>query len=140
MIFQPLWTVNSLYLFHLGKKWKYNYLEYRYYYFLNYTKFCTAIIQHCIYLNSFLIVLCIAEERTPAGKPQKGLVDPYPAFQRRKTTRFLKIGTPFYQDNQLQVKVYWKKTGLSNFALLFSPKEDSSHPSQSCRTLSQYYE
>ncbi|NXR83896.1 KALM protein, partial [Pycnonotus jocosus] len=53
------------------------------------------------------------KERTSAGKPQKGLVDPYPAFQRRKTTRFLKIGAPFYQDNQLQVKVYWKKTGVS---------------------------
>ncbi|XP_029820618.1 anosmin-1 [Manacus vitellinus] len=53
------------------------------------------------------------KERTSAGKPQKGLVDPYPNFQRRKTTRFLKIGTPFYQDNQLQVKVYWKKTDIS---------------------------
>ncbi|NWU00882.1 KALM protein, partial [Urocynchramus pylzowi] len=53
------------------------------------------------------------KERTSAGKPQKGLGDPYPTFQRRKTTRFLKIGTPFYQDNQLQVKVYWKKTDIS---------------------------
>lgn len=53
------------------------------------------------------------KERTSAGKPQKGLVDPYPTFQRRKTTRFLKVGTPFYQDNQLQVKVYWKKTDIS---------------------------
>ncbi|NXH20704.1 KALM protein, partial [Bucco capensis] len=51
--------------------------------------------------------------QTSAGKPQKGLVDLYPVFQRRKTTRFLKIGTPFYQDNQLQVKVYWKKTDIS---------------------------
>uniref|UniRef100_A0A8B9D8G7 Anosmin-1 n=1 Tax=Anser cygnoides TaxID=8845 RepID=A0A8B9D8G7_ANSCY len=52
-------------------------------------------------------------EQTSAGKPQKGLVDPYPTFQRKKTTRFLKIGTPFYQDNQLQVKVYWKRTDIS---------------------------
>ncbi|XP_038028980.2 anosmin-1 isoform X4 [Anas platyrhynchos] len=52
-------------------------------------------------------------EQTHAGKPQKGLVDPYPTFQRRKTTRFLKIGAPFYQDNQLQVKVYWKRTDIN---------------------------
>lgn len=71
-----------------------------------------------------MIVLCIAEEQTSsAGKPQKGLVDPYPTFQRRKTARFLKIGTPFYQDNQLQVKVYWKKTGLSNFYFTVFSKE-----------------
>ncbi|XP_009331691.1 PREDICTED: anosmin-1 [Pygoscelis adeliae] len=53
------------------------------------------------------------EQTSSAGKHQKGLVDPYPTFQRRKPTRFLKIGTPFYQDNQLQVKVYWKKTDIS---------------------------
>ncbi|NXD16529.1 KALM protein, partial [Nothocercus nigrocapillus] len=53
------------------------------------------------------------KETSSAVKPQKGLVDPIPIFQRRKPTRFLKIGAPFYQDNQLQVKVYWKKTDTS---------------------------
>ncbi|RMC06489.1 hypothetical protein DUI87_15925 [Hirundo rustica rustica] len=62
------------------------------------------------------------KERTSAGKPQKGLVDPYPTFQRRKTTRFLKIGTPFYQDNQLQVKVYWKKTGTDDTVTWFTER------------------
>lgn len=30
--------------------------------------------------------------------------------QRKRTAHMLEIGAPFYQDNQLQVKVYWKKT------------------------------
>ncbi|KAG8450551.1 hypothetical protein GDO86_002994 [Hymenochirus boettgeri] len=30
--------------------------------------------------------------------------------QKKQTARMLEIGSPFYQDNQLQVKVYWKKT------------------------------
>uniref|UniRef100_K7FAI0 Anosmin 1 n=1 Tax=Pelodiscus sinensis TaxID=13735 RepID=K7FAI0_PELSI len=50
------------------------------------------------------------EQTSPIGKIQKGLADPLPPFQRRKPTRLLEIGAPFYQDNQLQVKVYWKKT------------------------------
>lgn len=29
--------------------------------------------------------------------------------QRKRTAHMLEIGAPFYQDNQLQVKVYWKK-------------------------------
>uniref|UniRef100_A0A8C8S0E6 Anosmin-1 n=1 Tax=Pelusios castaneus TaxID=367368 RepID=A0A8C8S0E6_9SAUR len=41
---------------------------------------------------------------------RKGLTDPLPPFQRRRPARLLEIGAPFYQDNQLQVKVYWKKT------------------------------
>lgn len=28
---------------------------------------------------------------------------------RKRTAQMLEIGAPFYQDNQLQVKVYWKK-------------------------------
>ncbi|XP_053313377.1 anosmin-1 [Spea bombifrons] len=30
--------------------------------------------------------------------------------QRKRTARMLEIGAPFFQDNQLQVKVYWKKS------------------------------
>ena len=32
------------------------------------------------------------------------------ALQGRRPPRLLEIGAPFYQDSQLQVKVYWKKT------------------------------
>nr|XP_003462738.2 anosmin-1 [Cavia porcellus] len=44
------------------------------------------------------------------GKTRKGVVLVQPPFQRRQPARPLEIGVPFYQDNQLQVKVYWKKT------------------------------
>uniref|UniRef100_A0A674J6W0 Anosmin-1 n=1 Tax=Terrapene triunguis TaxID=2587831 RepID=A0A674J6W0_9SAUR len=50
------------------------------------------------------------EQTSPIGKTRKGLADPLPPFQRRRPARLLEIGAPFYQDNQLQVKVYWKKT------------------------------
>ena len=33
-----------------------------------------------------------------------------PPLQRRRPARLLEVGAPFFQDNQLQVKVYWKKT------------------------------
>lgn len=33
-----------------------------------------------------------------------------PPLQRRRPTRLLEMGTPFYQDGRLQVKVYWKRT------------------------------
>ncbi|XP_027691094.1 anosmin-1 [Vombatus ursinus] len=44
------------------------------------------------------------------GKTRKGVTEMLPPFQRRRTTRLLEIGAPFYQDNMLQVKVYWKKS------------------------------
>ncbi|XP_004440822.1 PREDICTED: anosmin-1, partial [Ceratotherium simum simum] len=44
------------------------------------------------------------------GKTKKSVMQIQPPFQRRRPTRLLEIGAPFYQDNQLQVKVYWKKT------------------------------
>ncbi|XP_058391380.1 anosmin-1 isoform X1 [Diceros bicornis minor] len=44
------------------------------------------------------------------GKTKKNVMQIQPPFQRRRPTRLLEIGAPFYQDNQLQVKVYWKKT------------------------------
>uniref|UniRef100_A0ABM5FYK6 Anosmin-1 n=1 Tax=Pogona vitticeps TaxID=103695 RepID=A0ABM5FYK6_9SAUR len=37
-------------------------------------------------------------------------VDGFPSFKGRRPARLLEIGVPFYQDGQLQVKVYWKKT------------------------------
>ncbi|EMP35072.1 Anosmin-1 [Chelonia mydas] len=50
------------------------------------------------------------EQTSPIGKTRKGLADPLPPFQRRRPARRLEIGAPFYQDNHLQIKVYWKKT------------------------------
>ncbi|XP_069319946.1 anosmin-1 [Eulemur rufifrons] len=44
------------------------------------------------------------------GKSRKGGVQMQPPFQRRRPTRPLEVGAPFFQDNQLQVKIYWKKT------------------------------
>lgn len=41
-------------------------------------------------------------------------------FQRRRPTRLLEIGTPFYQDGRLQVKVYWKKAEGTQRAVLLS--------------------
>lgn len=43
------------------------------------------------------------------GKPRKSVMHIEPSFPRRPPTRLLEIGAPFYQDDQLQVKVYWKK-------------------------------
>ncbi|KAM6151446.1 anosmin-1 [Rhynchocyon petersi] len=48
--------------------------------------------------------------KEPLGKTRKGVVQVQSPLQRRRPTRLLEIGAPFYQDNQLQVKVYWKKT------------------------------
>ncbi|XP_002831409.2 anosmin-1 isoform X1 [Pongo abelii] len=43
-------------------------------------------------------------------KTRKGGIQTQLPFQRRRPTRPLEVGAPFYQDGQLQVKVYWKKT------------------------------
>ncbi|XP_071076347.1 anosmin-1 [Desmodus rotundus] len=43
-------------------------------------------------------------------KSRKGLPRTQAALQGRRPPRLLEIGAPFYQDSQLQVKVYWKKT------------------------------
>uniref|UniRef100_A0A9L0S510 Anosmin-1 n=1 Tax=Equus caballus TaxID=9796 RepID=A0A9L0S510_HORSE len=50
-----------------------------------------------------------ASNKEQLGKTKKSVMQIQPPFQRRPT-RLLEIGAPFYQDNQLQVKVYWKKT------------------------------
>ncbi|XP_006892415.1 PREDICTED: anosmin-1-like [Elephantulus edwardii] len=52
----------------------------------------------------------IQTNKEPLGKTRKGVSQVQPPLQRRRPTRLLEIGAPFYQDNQLQVKVYWKKT------------------------------
>ena len=54
-------------------------------------------------------MLCFVVEEQ-LGKTRKSVMQIQPPFQRRRPTRLLEIGAPFYQDNQLQVKVYWKKT------------------------------
>lgn len=44
------------------------------------------------------------------AKMSKGPIQMQPPFQRRRPSHPLEIGAPFFQDHQLQVKVYWKKT------------------------------
>lgn len=44
------------------------------------------------------------------GKAKKKVTEALLPPSRRRTSWLLEIGAPFYQDNQLQVKVYWKKT------------------------------
>ncbi|EPY77092.1 anosmin-1 [Camelus ferus] len=51
-----------------------------------------------------------AHNKHHLGKTRKSEVQVQPPFQRRRPSRLLEIGAPFYQDSQLQVKVYWKKT------------------------------
>ncbi|XP_037678240.1 anosmin-1 isoform X3 [Choloepus didactylus] len=43
-------------------------------------------------------------------KTRKGVIPIQSPFQKRRPSQLLEIGVPVYQDNQLQVKVYWKKT------------------------------
>ncbi|XP_038613308.1 anosmin-1 [Tachyglossus aculeatus] len=51
-----------------------------------------------------------SSSKEPLTKTRKGVMEALSPFPRRTPTRFLEIGAPFYQDNRLQVKVYWKKT------------------------------
>ncbi|XP_010334496.2 anosmin-1 [Saimiri boliviensis] len=51
-----------------------------------------------------------ANNKEQLAKTRKGGIQTQPPFQRRRPTRPLEVGAPFYQDGQLQVKVYWKKT------------------------------
>ncbi|KAG8524562.1 Anosmin-1 [Galemys pyrenaicus] len=51
-----------------------------------------------------------AAHKEQLGKSRKPAVAPQPPFQRRGPAGALEIGAPFYEDGQLQVKVYWKKT------------------------------
>ncbi|KAM8752352.1 anosmin-1 [Rhynchonycteris naso] len=46
----------------------------------------------------------------PLGNSRKGVGQTQPPFLLRRPSRPLEIGAPFFQDGQLQVKVYWKKT------------------------------
>uniref|UniRef100_A0A8C5P6J2 Anosmin 1 n=1 Tax=Leptobrachium leishanense TaxID=445787 RepID=A0A8C5P6J2_9ANUR len=51
-----------------------------------------------------------SSSKDQAPKTSKIKTDALAPPQRKRTARMLEIGTPFYHDNQLQVKVYWKKT------------------------------
>ncbi|XP_072900101.1 anosmin-1 isoform X1 [Hemitrygon akajei] len=42
-------------------------------------------------------------------KSRPGVVNALPSSHGKRTMRLIDVGAPFYQDNQLQVKVYWKK-------------------------------
>ncbi|XP_043751457.1 anosmin-1 [Cervus elaphus] len=51
-----------------------------------------------------------AHNKEQLGKSRKSVMHTQPPLQRRRPARLLEVGAPFFQDNQLQVKVYWKKT------------------------------
>ncbi|XP_045146620.1 anosmin-1 [Echinops telfairi] len=50
-----------------------------------------------------------AHSKEPHGKASKGATPLQPPLPGRRPARLLEIGSPFCQDSQLQVKVYWKK-------------------------------
>ncbi|KAM6448263.1 anosmin-1 isoform 2-T2 [Liasis olivaceus] len=59
--------------------------------------------------TSHLISICTLQQEewiSTIGKAS----DVVPFFKGSRLNRLLEIGVPFYQDEQLQVKVYWKKT------------------------------
>ncbi|KAF4027334.1 hypothetical protein G4228_019464, partial [Cervus hanglu yarkandensis] len=51
-----------------------------------------------------------AHNKEQLGKSRMSVMHTQPPLQRRRPARLLEVGAPFFQDNQLQVKVYWKKT------------------------------
>ncbi|XP_033003333.1 anosmin-1 [Lacerta agilis] len=65
-------------------------------------------------LKSAKVSLYFSSTQTAVNKEQISVVekatDAAPSFKGRRPSRLLEIGVPFYQDDQLQVKVYWKKT------------------------------
>ncbi|KAM5180183.1 anosmin-1 [Mantella aurantiaca] len=50
-----------------------------------------------------------SSSKDQVSKVSKIKTDTLVSPQRKRTAQMLEIGAPFYQDNQLQVKVYWKK-------------------------------
>ncbi|XP_016063056.1 PREDICTED: anosmin-1 [Miniopterus natalensis] len=87
-----------------------------------------------------------ASNKEQLGKTRKGVIRTQPPFQRRRLGRLLEIGSPFYQDNQLQVKVYWKKTedpSVSRYHVQWSPEacthNDTSRPEASSGTTQENY-
>lgn len=55
-------------------------------------------------------MFCLPEHLSVFMKTKNALTDALSLFKGRRPTRLLEVGVPFYQDEQLQVKVYWKKT------------------------------
>ncbi|XP_040121306.1 anosmin-1 [Oryx dammah] len=65
-----------------------------------------------------------AHNKEQLGKSRKSVMHTQPPLQRRRPARLLEVGAPFFQDNQLQVKIYWKKTeGRSVFTCIPPPSK-----------------
>lgn len=60
-----------------------------------------------LFFNLRCILFRLAEEQVSTITKA---TDGFLSFKGRRPARLLEIGVPFYQDDQLQVKVYWKKT------------------------------
>ncbi|MEE6468999.1 hypothetical protein FKM82_008460 [Ascaphus truei] len=73
-------------------------------------------------LKSAKVSLYFASSQSSSSKDQiskvsKMKTEALAPPQIKRTARTLEIGAPFYQDNQLQAKVYWKKTEDSSLGL-----------------------
>ncbi|XP_010828207.1 PREDICTED: anosmin-1 [Bison bison bison] len=67
----------------------------------------------------------VAHNKEQLGKSRKSVMHTQPPLQRRRPARLLEVGAPFFQDNQLQVKVYWKKTedpGIGQYHVEWFPE------------------
>ncbi|XP_036091592.1 anosmin-1 isoform X2 [Rousettus aegyptiacus] len=80
------------------------------------------------------------------GKTRKAVMETQPPLQRRRPTRLLEMGTPFYQDGRLQVKVYWKRTedpGVGRYHVHWSPelcaRNATARPEASAATTRENY-
>ncbi|XP_053529417.1 anosmin-1 isoform X2 [Artibeus jamaicensis] len=80
------------------------------------------------------------------GKSRMGMVRAQTALQGRHPARLLEIGAPFYQDSQLQVKVYWKKTedaSVSRYHVRWLPEacahNETAGPRSSSATTQENY-
>ncbi|ELK07557.1 Anosmin-1 [Pteropus alecto] len=66
-----------------------------------------------------------ASDKEQLGKTRKGVLETQAPLPRRRPSRPLEIGVPFYQDGRLQAKVYWKRSkdpNVSRYHVHWSPE------------------
>ncbi|XP_055969756.1 anosmin-1 isoform X2 [Sorex fumeus] len=80
------------------------------------------------------------------GKGRKGAAVKQLPFHARRPSRPLEIGAPFYQDHQLQVKIYWKKAeepGVTRYHVQWQPEvcthNETTGPEMSSGTTQENY-
>ncbi|XP_054437148.1 anosmin-1 [Pteronotus mesoamericanus] len=87
-----------------------------------------------------------ASSKEPAAKSRKGVTRAQVPLQGRRPARLLEVGAPFYQDGQLQVKAYWKRTedpSVSRYHVQWSPEacahNETAGPEASSGTTQENY-